>query len=57
MLLLWIVFCNLYLPLPYLLYAAFGSSDGKRADLLALLYVMLTCVFMTIPYDVLASRL
>ena len=35
--------------------AALWSPVGKRADLLTLLYVVLSCVFVTFPYGVLGQ--
>ena len=34
-------------------FAALGSPYGKRADLLALLYVMISSISVTFPYDAL----
>ena len=50
--------CHLCLSYPYFpvcFFAALWSPFGKRTDLLALLYVMPSCVFVTFPYGVLGQ--
>ena len=38
-----------FVTLSYLFIAALWSPAGKRANILALLYVMFSCVFVTFP--------
>ena len=47
-------FLFVFALLSYLCHAALWSPAGK-ADVLAILYVMITCVFVTFPYGILGQ--